>query len=144
MHGLHYSSWQARQTVGDNQECQKSRLGQRVGRGPVRILNYLSSPVHWHALPWENPTTLNGISHTLSAWYVPSSWTALCGPLGLGNTMVPSSRPELKLRSYVQELRSEPGGGGGRSNGATRSQPESKPQCEVALLWPTTGSSGPC
>lgn len=27
--------------------------------------------------------------------------------------MVPSSRPELKLRSYVQELRSEPGGGGG-------------------------------
>lgn len=110
MHGLHYSSWQARQTVGDNQECQKSRLGQRVGRGPVRILNYLSSPVHWHALPWENPTTLNGISHTLSAWYVPSSWTALCGPLRLGNTMVPSSRPELKLRSYVQELRSEPGG----------------------------------
>lgn len=95
----------------------ESRLGQRVGRGPVRILNYLSSPVHWHALPWENPTTLNGISHTLSAWYVPSSWTALCGPLRLGNTMVPSSRPELKLRSYVQELRSEPGGGGGEQWG---------------------------
>lgn len=55
----------------------------------------------------ENPTTLNGISDTLSAWYMPKSWTDLCGPLGLSDSVVPSTRAELKLRSYVQEQRSE-------------------------------------
>ena len=51
----------------------------------------------------ENPTALNGIYDALSARYVPRSWTALCGPLGLGNITLPSNRPKLKLRSYVQE-----------------------------------------
>jgi len=55
----------------------------------------------------ENPTTLKIISDTPSALCVPRSWTALCGPLGLGDTMLPSNSPKLQLRSYVQEQRSE-------------------------------------
>lgn len=79
----------------------------------------------------ENPTTLNGISDTLSAWCMPESWTALGGPLRLSSRVLPPTRAALKLTSYVQELKSELVGrkeGWGNKN-PTREQTSVKRLC---------------